>query len=246
MNILKQKHKYVYKNMQVDYPFNLKLKETFDPIINLNSIYTYPAGRHVLEKVYEAGNSKISSDKLKKLETDNWEVKLIELYVIPPETKWFNINSTHCGYTSVDPHILRHYSPNISIEGTAKLFFIYGGDSNSKMEWFKLKPLALETLFNSDGHPITKRSYAFCAALYRESDCELIFESKLENLMFINVSLPHRINNFNSSKKMYVITCLFEDKEYEIKNNVNEKWIHYTRGITIKQASQIYKQILSE
>ena len=64
--------------------------------------------------------------------------------------------------------------------------------------------------------------------------------------MFINVSLPHRINNFNSSKKMYVITCLFEDKEYEIKNNVNEKWIHYTRGITIKQASQIYKQILSE
>lgn len=229
-----------------DYPFSLKLKETFDPIVNLNSIYTYPNGRHVLERVYDHEISKISTDNLKKLETDNWKVKLIELYVVPHETKWIDINSTHCGYPSLDPHILRHYSPNISMEGTAKLFFIYGGDSNSKMEWFKLKPLALERSFNSDGHPITKRSYAFCAALFKESDCELIFESKLENLMFINISLPHRINNSNSHKKIHIITCLFEDVEYEIKNNVHEKWIHYTRGISIKQASQIYNNLLGE
>lgn len=229
-----------------DYPFSLKLKETFDPIINLNSIYTYPAGRHVLERVYDHETSKISSDNLKKLETDNWKVKLIELYVVPHETKWIDINSTHCGYPSLDPHTLRHYSPNISMEGTAKLFFIYGGDSNSKIEWFKLKPLALETSFNPDNHPITKRSYAFCAALFKESDCELIFESKLENSMFINISLPHRINNSNSYKKMHIITCLIEDEEYEIKNNVNEKWIHYTRGISIKQASQIYNNLLGE
>jgi hypothetical protein len=229
-----------------DYPFSLKLEKIFDPIINLNSIYTYPAGRHVLEKVYDHKTTKISSDNLKKLETDNWKVKLIELYVIPHETKWTDINSTHCGYPSLDPHILRHYSPNISMEGTAKLFFIYGGDLNSKMEWFKLKPLASESSFNSDGHPLTKRNYAFCAALFKESDCELIFESKLQNLMFINVSLPHRINNSNSYKKIYIISCLFEDEEYEIKNNVHEKWIHYTRGISIKQASQIYNNLLEK
>jgi hypothetical protein len=64
--------------------------------------------------------------------------------------------------------------------------------------------------------------------------------------MFINISLPHRINNSNSYKKMHIITVLIEDTEYEIKNNVDEKWIHYTRGISIKQASQIYKQILEE
>ena len=233
--------------MSIDYPFSLKLKNKFDPIINLNSIYTYPAGRHVLERVYDnQETSKIATDDLKKLETDNWKVKLIELYVVPHETKWIDINSTHCGYPSLDPHILRHYSPNISMEGTAKLFFIYGGDLNSKMEWFKLKPSALERSLNSDGHPLTKRNYAFCAALFEESDCELIFESKLENLMFINISLPHRINNSNSYKKMHIITVLIEDIEYEIKNNVNEKWIHYTRGISIKQAFQIYKQILEE
>lgn len=231
-----------------NYPFSLKLKNKFDPIIDLNSIYTYPAGRHALERVYENENeiSKIATDNLKNLNTEKFKLQFIELFVIPHETKWININSTHCGYPSVDPDILRHYSPNISMEGTAKLFFIYGGDLNSKMEWFQLKNLAVKNVIYYQ--PEEKKYFNMGSPEYNYNidDCELLYSSPLTNSMFVNISLPHRVNNFNSYKKLYIISCLFEDKEYEIKNNVNEKSIHYTRAISIKQASQIYKQILEE
>ena len=54
-----------------DYPFSLKLKNKFDPIINLDRIYEYGSGRHILEKVFENENeiSKLATEDLKMLNT---------------------------------------------------------------------------------------------------------------------------------------------------------------------------------
>jgi len=234
--------------MLIDYPFSLKLKKTFDPIINLNSIYTYPAGRHVLERVYDNENeiSKIATDNLKNLNTEKFKLQFIELYVIPHETKWIEATSSHCGYPAFDEESLTFYSPEMAPEGITKLYFIYGGDNNSKMEWFKLEQVAAKNITYVE--PEERKYFIIdtAAHTYKIDDCKLLHSSLLTNSMFVNVSLPHRVNNYNSYKKLYIISCLFEDKEYEIKNNIKNTPIHYTRPLTMKQAFQIHKDIIEE
>jgi hypothetical protein len=234
--------------MSIDYPFCLRLKNKFDPIINLNSIYTYPAGRHVLEKVYENENeiSKISTDNLKNLNTKKFKLQLIELYVIPHETKWIEATSSHCGYPAFDTESLTNYSPEMAPEGSTKLYFIYGGDSNSKIEWFKLENVAAKNVTYFQPEEKQYFNIETASHTYKIDDCKLLHNSLLINSMFINVSLLHRINNSNSYKKLYIISCMFEDKEYEIENNINNEPTHYIRSLTMKQASQIYKQIIEE
>ena len=208
-----------------DYPFSLKLKNKFDPIINLDRIYEYGSGRHILEKVFENENeiSKLATEDLKMLNTEKFKLQVIELFIVPYETSWTVLNL---------------------LKETAKLFFMYGGDNNSIMEWYKIKYPTAENVIYSN---LDERKYwTPDTKSYKINDCELIHSSVLQNSMFINLSLPHRINNSNSSKKIHIISCSFEDKQYEIENNKNNDPMHHIKALSIEEAFNTYNNLIEK
>lgn len=119
--------------------------------------------------------------------------------------------------SSIEVFVIKKYSrlgchiDADSPDGSIKLNFRYG-DPKSHMEWFMVKVPHAPSM-EEIGDSLDNKNYTEPTIVFNEEKMKLVHSAQINTPSIVNVSLPHGLNNEESSEPLITVACIFDDSK---------------------------------